>query len=51
MTRGALGLDELGIEPESLEAILPSYLWRFRPEGQFQIIRPDHIAKSMAAGS
>lgn len=36
MTKGALGLHDLGIEPDSLEAILPSYLWRFRPQGQFQ---------------
>jgi NADH dehydrogenase len=36
MTKGALGLAELGIEPEPLEAILPTYLWRFRPQGQFQ---------------
>jgi NADH dehydrogenase len=27
---------DLGIEPESLEAILPTYLWRFRREGQFE---------------
>ncbi|MGH6888154.1 MAG: complex I NDUFA9 subunit family protein [Rhizomicrobium sp.] len=26
----------LGIEPESVEAIVPSYLWRFRREGQFE---------------
>jgi len=32
----ALGFKELGIEPDCLEAILPSYLWRFRPQGQFQ---------------
>ena len=25
----------LGIRPESIEAVLPSYLWRFRPAGQF----------------
>ncbi len=28
---------DLGVEPlESVEAIVPSYLWRFRPYGQFQ---------------
>lgn len=33
---GALGLSELGIpEPESVEAIVPTYLWRFRPYGEF----------------
>jgi uncharacterized protein YbjT (DUF2867 family) len=25
----------LGIQPKSIEAILPSYLWRYRPAGQF----------------
>jgi NADH dehydrogenase len=32
----ALTLEGLGITPDSLEAIAPSYLWRFRPAGQFQ---------------
>ena len=26
----------LGIQPQSLGTILPSYLWRFRAAGQFQ---------------
>jgi NADH dehydrogenase len=26
----------LGIQPRSIGAILPSYLWRFRAAGQFQ---------------
>ncbi len=38
MTRGALGLHDLGIEPDSLEAVAPGYLWRFRPQGQFQSV-------------
>jgi len=29
-------LQGLGIEPESVEAIVPSYLWRFRKTGQFR---------------
>jgi NADH dehydrogenase len=29
-------LEGLGITPDSLEAIAPQYLWRFRPAGQFQ---------------
>jgi NADH dehydrogenase len=29
----------LGIEPTSMQAIVPSYLWRFRPAGQFQRVR------------
>ena len=28
-------LEGIGIRPATLEAILPSYLWRFRPAGQF----------------
>ena len=32
---GAFTLDDLGIAPESVEAIVPGYLWRFHPKGQF----------------
>ena len=31
-----LTLEGLGIPADSLEAIAPQYLWRFRPQGQFQ---------------
>ena len=31
-----LTLEGLGIAPDSLEAVAPNYLWRFRPAGQFQ---------------
>ena len=31
-----LTLEGLGIAPDSLEAIAPQYLWRFRASGQFQ---------------
>jgi len=31
-----LTLEGFGITPDSLEAIAPQYLWRFRPSGQFQ---------------
>jgi NADH dehydrogenase len=31
-----LTLEGLGIRPDSLGAIAPQYLWRFRPAGQFQ---------------
>jgi NADH dehydrogenase len=31
-----LTLEGLGIAPDSLEAIAPSYLWRFRKTGQFR---------------
>jgi uncharacterized protein YbjT (DUF2867 family) len=33
---GALTLADLGIEPEPAEAVLPTYLWRFRRKGQFE---------------
>ncbi|HEU5275196.1 MAG TPA: complex I NDUFA9 subunit family protein, partial [Xanthobacteraceae bacterium] len=33
-------LQGLGIEPTSVQAIVPSYLWRFRPTGQFKALRP-----------
>ncbi len=29
-------LQGFGIEPEPIEAIVPSYLWRFRKTGQFR---------------
>jgi NADH dehydrogenase len=32
---GAKGLEDLGIAPVALEAVLPDYLWRFRPGGQY----------------
>jgi len=28
-------LEGVGITPRAMEAVLPSYLWRFRPHGQF----------------
>ena len=33
---GAQTLADLGIEPEAVEAVIPTYLWRFRREGQFE---------------
>jgi NADH dehydrogenase len=37
VTEGAPGFAELGVAPlETIEAIVPSFLWRFRPYGQFQ---------------
>ncbi|ETX27695.1 complex I NDUFA9 subunit family protein [Roseivivax isoporae] len=33
------GFADLGIEPVSLEAVLPDYLWRFRPSGQYSEIK------------
>lgn len=36
---GAMGFGDLGIKPASLEAVLPSYLWCFRPSGQYDAIK------------
>lgn len=32
----ALKPSDLGIAPDSIEAVVPSYLWRFRPHGQYE---------------
>ena len=32
------GLRELGVQPTAVEAIAPSYLWRFRKLGQFETV-------------
>lgn len=37
--QGAMGFAELGIAPTALGAVLPEYLWRFRPGGQYSDIR------------
>ncbi len=29
---------DLGIEPTAMEAVLPEYLWRFRPSGQYEVM-------------
>jgi len=34
---GAPGLKALGVRPTALEAVLPTYLWRFRKNGQFAV--------------
>ena len=36
---GAQGFAELGIQPTSFEAVLPSYLWQFRPSGQYAALK------------
>jgi NADH dehydrogenase len=36
---GAGGLAELGITPTPIQAVLPEYLWRYRPSGQFAAIK------------
>jgi NADH dehydrogenase len=39
VSEGAKGLADLGIRPTALEAVLPEYLWRFRPSGQYEEIK------------
>ncbi|SLN42097.1 complex I NDUFA9 subunit family protein [Ruegeria meonggei] len=39
VSEGAKGFDDLGIEPATLESILPDYLWKFRPSGQYDDIQ------------
>ena len=36
---GAKTFEDLGITPTALEAVLPDYLWRFRPSGQYANIK------------
>jgi NADH dehydrogenase len=40
VSEGARGFRELAITPEAAEAIIPSYLWRFRKQGQFEPVAP-----------
>lgn len=40
---GAQGLDALGISPTAMEAVLPDYLWKFRPAGQYaELMKSSH---------
>lgn len=39
VTPGARGLADLGITPTAMEAVLPEYLWRYRPSGQYAAIK------------
>ena len=36
---GAKGLTDLGIVPTAMDSILPEYLWRYRPSGQYAAIK------------
>lgn len=36
---GARGFAELGIAPTSIDSVLPEYLWRYRPSGQYAAIK------------
>lgn len=39
VAEGARGLADLGIAPTPMHAVLPDYLWRFRPSGQYEAIK------------
>lgn len=39
VAKGAKGLRDLGIAPTPASAIIPDYLWRFRPSGQYDAIK------------
>jgi len=39
VAQDAHGFDALGITPTAMETILPEYLWRFRPSGQYDAIK------------
>jgi NADH dehydrogenase len=39
VSASAKQFSDLGIRPTAMEAILPDYLWRFRPSGQYDAIK------------
>jgi NADH dehydrogenase len=39
VSEGVKGLADLGIKPTPMESVLPEYLWRFRPSGQYDEIK------------
>lgn len=39
VAEGAKGFESLGISPVSMGSVLPDYLWRFRPSGQYDAIK------------
>jgi NADH dehydrogenase len=45
--KGAKGFVDLDIKPVAMEAVLPDYLWRFRPSGQYSQIKES--AKNLRA--
>ena len=47
VSSAAKTFEDLGITPVSLEAVLPDYLWRFRPSGQYSEIKES--AKNLQA--
>ncbi len=39
VSQEARGFSDLGIRPMAMEVVLPDYLWRFRPAGQYEAIK------------
>jgi len=39
VSQDAKGFADLGMQPTAMEAVLPDYLWRFRPSGQYSAIK------------
>lgn len=39
VAEGAKGLADLGIKPSNAGAVIPDYLWKFRPSGQYAAIK------------
>ena len=39
MSPDAKGFADLGITPSALAAVLPDYLWPYRPSGQYDAIK------------
>ncbi|MCG7495102.1 complex I NDUFA9 subunit family protein [Thalassobius sp. Cn5-15] len=48
VSEGAKGFADLDITPVAMEAVLPDYLWRFRPSGQYLAIKES--AKNLRHG-
>ena len=46
VTAGAPAFADLGIVPDSMEAVLPAYLWRFRPKGQYEDLVAERVSAS-----
>ena len=49
VTPGALTFADLGIQAEGLDAILPTYLDRYRPGGRLRPARPRSLASPAKA--
>ncbi len=39
VSQGARGFADLGIDPVAMDTVIPEYLWRYRPSGQYAAIK------------